>query len=104
MVRDAPSYRQSGSDRLAGGPMAPAQNGSVLPIDTRDEIEWHRLLLLIEDRKVFPSKRFSRFYAAVPCLAYPVSPRTSVRAKCAGLMPSTSPQPLFGMDAQCPRR
>ena len=78
MERDAPSYRQSGSDRLAGGPMAPAQNGSVLPIDTWDEIEWDRLLLLIEDRKVFPSKRFSRFYAAVPCLAYPVSPRTSV--------------------------
>ena len=23
---------------------------------------------------------------------------------CADLMPSTSPQPLFGMDAQCPRQ
>src|SRR5271166_6107133 len=32
----------------------------------------------------------------------PVSARSSVHAKCAGLKPSTSPQPLLGMDAQCP--
>jgi hypothetical protein len=34
--------------------MAPAQNASVHPIDTWDEIEWDRLLLLIEDKTVIP--------------------------------------------------
>jgi hypothetical protein len=41
-------------DGQGHGIMAPEQNASVLPIDTWDEIEWDRLLLLIEEGTVIP--------------------------------------------------